>query len=149
MITYVLCISVYFSPSTAVIHLLNFRTAQGWGHIYTVRYNYLLVVLFLCWSISVHAGLCWSLFGLYWSLIAVFISVNLEKSFVEALFVFREDLVNMQTFKGGMVQWVARLTRNVEVVDSSPIKGPRCFLEQETLPLLLSTGWFQERIRAW
>ena len=41
-----------------------------------------------------------------------------------------------------------RLTRNVEVVGSSPIKGPRCFLEQETLPLLLSTGWFQERIRA-
>ena len=37
----------------------------------------------------------------------------------------------------------ARLTRNVEVVGSSP----RCFLEQETLPLLLSTGWFQERIR--
>ena len=25
----------------------------------------------------------------------------------------------------------------------------RCFPEQETLPLLLSTGWFQERIRAW
>ena len=39
-------------------------------------------------------------------------------------------------------------TRNVEVVCSSLIKGPRCFLEQETLPLLLSTGWFQERIRA-
>ena len=34
---------------------------------------------------------------------------------------------------GGVVQWVARLTRNVEVVDSIPIKGPRCFLEQETL----------------
>ena len=30
----------------------------------------------------------------------------------------------------------------------APIKGSRCFLEQETLPLLLSTGWFQERIRA-
>jgi len=29
------------------------------------------------------------------------------------------------------------------------IKGPRCFLEQETLLLLLSTGWFQERIGAW
>ena len=42
--------------------------------------------------------------------------------------------------------WVARLTRNVEVVGSSHIKGIRCFLEQETLPLLLSTGWFQERI---
>ena len=46
-----------------------------------------------------------------------------------------------------MAQWVARLTRNVEVVGSSPIKGPRCFLEQETLPILLSTGWFQERSR--
>ena len=31
---------------------------------------------------------------------------------------------------------------------SEPTKGPRCFLEQETLLLLLSTGWFQERIRA-
>ena len=41
---------------------------------------------------------------------------------------------------GGMAQWVARLTRNVEFVGSSPIKGPRCFLEQETLPLLFSTG---------
>ena len=39
-------------------------------------------------------------------------------------------------------QWVARLTRNVEVVGSSSIKGPSCFLEQETLPVLLSTGWF-------
>jgi len=25
---------------------------------------------------------------------------------------------------------------------------PRCFLEQETLQLLLSTGWLQERIQA-
>ena len=50
--------------------------------------------------------------------------------------------------RGGVAQWVARLTRNVEVVFSSPIKGPRCFLEQETLPLLLSPGWFQERIGA-
>ena len=32
------------------------------------------------------------------------------------------------------------LARNVEVVVSSPIKGPRCFLEQETLHLLLITG---------
>jgi len=43
---------------------------------------------------------------------------------------------------------VARLARKVEVVGYGPIKGPRCFLEQETLPLLLSTGWFQEQIRA-
>jgi len=47
-----------------------------------------------------------------------------------------------------VAQWVAHLTRNVAVVGSSPIKGPRCFLEQETLPLFLSTGWFQEWIRA-
>ena len=33
----------------------------------------------------------------------------------------------------GVAQCVARLTRNVEVVGSSPIKGPHCFLEQETL----------------
>ena len=45
-------------------------------------------------------------------------------------------------------QLVACLTRNMEVMGSNPIKGPRCFLEQETLPLLLSTGWFQERIQA-
>ena len=29
-----------------------------------------------------------------------------------------------------------------------PHQRPRCFIEQETLPLLLSTGWFHERIRA-
>ena len=53
------------------------------------------------------------------------------------------------TYKGGVAQWVTRLTRNVEVVGSSPMEGHhRCFLEQETLPLLFSTGWFQERIRA-
>ena len=34
------------------------------------------------------------------------------------------------------------------VESSSAIKGPRCFIEQETLLSLLSTGWFQERIRA-
>ena len=48
---------------------------------------------------------------------------------------------------GGVAQWVARLTRNVEVVGSIPIKGTRFFLEHETLPLLLTTGWFQKRIR--
>ena len=29
---------------------------------------------------------------------------------------------------GGVAQWVARLTRNMEGVGSSPIKGSRCFL---------------------
>ena len=55
----------------------------------------------------------------------------------------------IKQIRGGWAQWVARLTRNVEVVGSSPIKGSRFILDQETLPLLLRTGWFQERIRAW
>ena len=33
-----------------------------------------------------------------------------------------------------------RLTRNVEVVGSNPIKGPLF----SPFPLLLNTGWFQE-----
>ena len=56
----------------------------------------------------------------------------------------------MSGVRGGVAHWVARLTRdrwNLSVVSSSPIKGPHCFLEQETLLSLLSTGWFQERIR--
>ena len=47
-----------------------------------------------------------------------------------------------------MAQWVALLTHNVEIMGSSPNKGPHCFVEQETLPLLLSTGLFQESISA-
>jgi len=35
---------------------------------------------------------------------------------------------------------------NPLIVGSSYTKSPRCFIEQETLHLLLSTGWFQERI---
>ena len=59
---------------------------------------------------------------------------------------FIKIVVESAVTMNGVTQSVARLTRNVEVVGSSPIKG--CFIEQETLPLLLSTGWFQERIRA-
>ena len=56
---------------------------------------------------------------------------------------------SQKNWRGGVAQWVARLTRNVEVPVQAPSKAPRCFLEQETLPLLFSTGWFQEQIRAW
>jgi len=56
--------------------------------------------------------------------------------------------LTLDIHSGGVVHWVARLTCNVEVVGLSPINNPCCFLEQETLPLLLSTGWFQEHIRA-
>ena len=38
---------------------------------------------------------------------------------------------------GGVAQWVAPLTRNVDVVGSSPINGPRCFLEQKRYPYCL------------
>jgi len=40
-----------------------------------------------------------------------------------------------------------RLTHNVSVMGLSLINDPCCFLEQETSPLLLSTGEFQEWIR--
>ena len=50
---------------------------------------------------------------------------------------------------GGVAQWAACLTHNVKNVGSSSVKTPSCFLEQETLPLLLITciDWFQEWIR--
>ena len=38
---------------------------------------------------------------------------------------------------------IVRLTRNVTVVGSSPIKGPRYFLEQETLPYCLVLGYYR------
>ena len=48
---------------------------------------------------------------------------------------------------GQVAQWVVSLTHNVSVIGSIPIKGLRCFLEQEILTVLLSTGWFQEQIQ--
>jgi len=36
-----------------------------------------------------------------------------------------------------VAQWITRLTRNVEVLTSSPVKDPRSLLEQETLPFCL------------
>ena len=50
----------------------------------------------------------------------------------------------------GVAQWVARLTCSRWMPVShefEPQQRPRCFLERETLLSLLSTGWFQERIR--
>ena len=73
----------------------------------------------------------------------------MKKGVFESLFncSLRNTHIQTQINKGGVAQWVAHLTRNVEVVKSNPIKSPHCFLKQECLPLLLSTGWFQERIR--
>ena len=39
--------------------------------------------------------------------------------------------------KGGVTQWVARLTRNVEVVGSSPIKAPVVSLSKKRYPYCL------------
>ena len=51
--------------------------------------------------------------------------------------------------RGGVAQWVARLTRNVKVTwVCAPSNAPVVSLCKKHLPLLLSTGWFQERIRA-
>jgi len=36
----------------------------------------------------------------------------------------------------------------MNIATTTYLYGPHCFPEQETLPVLLSTGWFQERIRA-
>jgi len=58
------------------------------------------------------------------------------------------DQMNVPVNAMAQLSHMQRLTRNVDVVGSSPVNGPRCFIEQETLPLLLRTGWFQERIRA-
>jgi len=49
---------------------------------------------------------------------------------------------NVSVVRLSRAAWRSGLPPNVEVVGSSPIKGTRCFLEQVTLPLLLSTGWF-------
>ena len=51
-----------------------------------------------------------------------------------------------------MAQWLACLSCNwwmpVGVELEPPSKASVCFIEQETLSSLLSTGLFQERIRA-
>jgi len=50
-------------------------------------------------------------------------------------------IVTVAVWRSGLQIWL--------VMWRSWVLVPRRFLEQETLPLLLSTGWFQERIRAW
>ena len=54
--------------------------------------------------------------------------------------VLNRDLV-LEALRGGVAQWVACLTHNMESMGSNPIKGPHYFLEQETLPLLLWCEW--------
>ena len=51
------------------------------------------------------------------------------------LIYYKSYIISM--LRGGVAQRVARLTRNVEVVGSSPIKGPRCFLHKKLYPYCL------------
>ena len=47
---------------------------------------------------------------------------------------FKQEVHKYRSYNsawGGVAQRVARLTRNVEVVGSSPIKGPLCFLHKK------------------
>ena len=53
----------------------------------------------------------------------------------------------LSDWSGDVEQWEQRMTCNRSVVSSNPSKGSRCFSGQDILPSLLSTGWFQERIR--
>ena len=85
---------------------------------------------------------CW----MYW-LVHVIIKVWCISYHEQCVNYFKDDTDHI--FRVCVAQCVERLIRNVEVVCLSPIKGPCCFIEQEHLPLWLSTGWFQERIRAW
>ena len=42
-----------------------------------------------------------------------------------------------------MVKWVACLTCHLSVLSLNPYKDSHCFLEQELIPLMLSTGWYE------
>jgi len=39
------------------------------------------------------------------------------------------------------IRWIARLTRNVKDVGSSPIKGTRCFIEHDIYFTLIAYYW--------
>ena len=51
--------------------------------------------------------------------------------------------------RGDMEQLVMHQTCYLLVLISNPINEFPCFFEQEVLSSLLSTDWFEERIRAW
>jgi len=54
--------------------------------------------------------------------------------------------MGINTNYGDVALWTESLTRIRSVVSSNPVKSSRCFIEHDTLPSLLSTGWFQEWI---
>ena len=56
-----------------------------------------------------------------------YVSISNRISFT-ASYIVGNKREPLTLLRDGVTQWFARLTRNVEVVGSSPTKGPRCFL---------------------
>ena len=63
--------------------------------------------------------------------------------------IFSFSLPSVHPLHTGQFNFIKRVHRNQSVLSSNPIKGSHCFIEQESLPSLLSTGWFHEQIRAY
>ena len=63
------------------------------------------------------------------------------------------DNIGQWLARDNIRQWLVCLTHILWKACQSwvwnPIKASCCFIEQETLSSLLSTGWFQEQNRAW
>ena len=105
------------------------------------------------WKVSVKQGrtdfnsgiVCVTDFWFQWVLCAS--NTNIKTAC--HLDVWKASLILCMLNEGDEAHCVARLTRNRSVVRSNPVKASRCFLEQETLSSLFSTGWFQERIWGW
>ena len=55
--------------------------------------------------------------------------------------------LHVRTLRGGVAQLVACLISNRSVVSSNAIKGSRCFLGLDTVPLLVNTDWLHARTR--
>ena len=79
--------------------------------------------------------------SLYWTM-----SPSISNIFIETFWINLIDSPSKTANGRGAVE--TRLTRNQSVVSFIPAKGPRCFLEQETLTSLLSPG-IQQRIQVW
>ena len=75
-------------------------------------------------------------------------STDTSKSFKNSTYSFfihklRKNRHTTWNLKEGEIRWVGYSQCTIDLRDGSP-----CFLEQETLPSLFSTGWLQEQIRA-
>ena len=73
--------------------------------------------------------------------------LNDNKSNKNTLLIWYQRIIQPSPLRVGVAHWVARLTRNVEVVDSSPIKCPVVSLINTHYPyclvLVCSSNWFE------